>query len=93
VLLVMACVIALVICSSRASAALPTYVLTVLTLGVVALQAHVRQRRPDDVRLWQHGGQRPHGQLAQVLCHAGHDGDAGLWPPYAADRDMLRGGE
>ena len=71
VLLVMACVIAMIDLGVTSPRRTLTYVLTLLTLGVVAvMQAPVRGRRHDDLRFRQHGRERPHGQLAQVLRHA-----------------------
>ncbi|MDD2545291.1 MAG: NADH-quinone oxidoreductase subunit NuoN [Burkholderiaceae bacterium] len=94
VLLVMACVIALVDLGVHSPRRTPTYVLTLLTLGVVAgLQA-----------LYASSGNTFYGFGNMVVSDA-----MGNWlkcfaslammvtlvygRPYAADRDMLRGGE
>ncbi len=83
VLLVMACVITLVDLGVKSPRRTATYVLTMLTLAVVA--GHRRRCMPCSGNTFygfeQHGGQRCHGQLAQVLCHGRHDGDLGLCPP------------
>ncbi len=81
VLLTMACVIALVDLGVHSPRRTGTYVLTMLTLAVVAtLQADVCQQWQHVLRLWQYGRERRHGQLAQVFCHRGHDGHPGLRP-------------
>ena len=63
--------------ASKSAPAHRTYVLTMLTLAVVAcLTGRLRRARQDRLRLRRHGGERPDGQLAQVLRHHRHDGHA-----------------
>ncbi len=78
----MGCVITLVDLGVKSTRRTGTYVLTMLTLAVVAImQANYALQWQHLLWLGQHGGLRRHGQLAQVLCHRGHDGDPGLRPP------------
>ena len=79
VLLVMACVIALVDLLVTSPKRTVTYVLTLVSLGGVAL-LHAFYADAGHT-LYGVGGVRPHGALAQVFCHHRCHGDLGLRTP------------
>ena len=96
ILLVMGCVIALVDLGVKSPQRTLTYVLTLITLAVVAaLEAAYaiggetfygfskmeRYSAHPQREPKQRGGGRPHGRLAQVFCLPGTDGHLRLWPP------------
>jgi NADH-quinone oxidoreductase subunit N len=95
VLLVMACIIALVDLSRHQPAPHPHLRADAAHAGVVAVLSGTGpgSERQDLLRLRRHGRQRPDGQLAQVLRHHRLMVTLVYGRPYAADRDMLRGGE
>ena len=75
----MACAITLIDLGVKSRLRTATYVLTLLTLAAVAVLQFLYADA--GVTLYAHGqygGERPHGQLAQVLRHRCRDGHPGL---------------
>ena len=94
VLLVMACIIALVDLSSTSAQRTRTYILTLLTLAVVAVLTGIAAN--DGKTVYGFGGMvvsDPMGNWLKCFATVALMVTLVYGRPYAADRDMLRGGE
>ena len=94
VLLVMACIIALVDLSTTSPRRTRTYILTLLTLAVVAVLTGMAAN--DGKTIYGFGGMvvsDPMGNWLKCFATVALMVTLVYGRPYAADRDMLRGGE